>query len=195
MKITNILMLALLMSAGISCKDAKKEADAAAGEMEDTMETMKEEVTEETVRFMMEPKSESGVEGEVTFTEKDGKVAMHAEFSGLTPGEHAIHIHEKADCSADDGTSAGGHWNPTSAPHGQWGSGEGFHRGDIGNFTAGEDGTASVDFETDLWCLGCDDPNRNILGKAVIVHQGADDFTSQPSGAAGARVSCTGIIQ
>ena len=48
---------------------------------------------------------------------------------------------------------------------------------------------------TDQWCIGCDDPAKNILGKAVIVHQGEDDLTSQPSGAAGARVSCGGIIE
>jgi len=49
-------------------------------------------------------------------------------------------------------------------------------------------------FSTDLWCLDCDDPVKNIMGKAVIVHQGEDDLVSQPSGAAGARISCAGII-
>ena len=52
-----------------------------------------------------------------------------------------------------------------------------------------------VYFETDEWCIGCDDDTKNILGKAIIVHQGADDFTSQPSGAAGARISCAGIVE
>ncbi|MGB5361189.1 MAG: superoxide dismutase family protein, partial [Eudoraea sp.] len=75
------------------------------------------------------------------------------------------------------------------------GMAEGFHKGDIGNFTADTDGNAVVEFSTDQWCIGCEDENMNILGKAVIVHQGVDDFTSQPSGAAGARVSCTGIIE
>jgi Cu-Zn family superoxide dismutase len=51
-----------------------------------------------------------------------------------------------------------------------------------------------VSFSTDLWCLDCDDPVKNIIGKAVIVHQGKDDLVSQPSGAAGARISCAGII-
>ena len=52
-----------------------------------------------------------------------------------------------------------------------------------------------IKFSTDLWCIGCEDPTKNIVGKAVIVHQGADDLVSQPSGAAGSRVSCAGIIQ
>ncbi len=164
-------------------------------EMEEAVEVVKEEVMEETIAFKMDPKSDSNVAGEVEFTEKDGNVVMTASFSGLTPGKHAIHIHEKADCSAADGTSTGGHWNPTSEPHGKWGASEGYHRGDIGNFTADAEGNAVVEFTTDLWCLSCEDETKNITGKAVIVHQGVDDFVSQPSGAAGARISCTGIIK
>jgi len=114
--------------------------------------------------------------------------------SGLTEGTHAIHIHEKADCSSPDGKSTGGHWNPTFQPHGAWGS-EGYHRGDIGNFEADNEGNGEVTFATDQWCLGCDDETKNIIGKAIIVHQGADDLTSQPSGAAGSRISCAGIIR
>ena len=78
---------------------------------------------------------------------------------------------------------------------GKWGDSSGFHRGDIGNFTVDENGNGSVSFSTDLWCLGCDDKNRNILGKSIIVHKGADDFISQPSGAAGSRIACGGIIE
>ncbi len=195
MKIFRLSTLSLLLILGLGCKEAKKEAGEAVEEMEEAVEVVTEEIMVETVAFKMEPKSDSKVAGEVEFTEKDGKVVMKASFSGLTPGEHAIHIHEKADCSAADGTSTGGHWNPTSEPHGKWGASEGYHRGDIGNFTADADGNASVEFSTDLWCLSCEDQTRNITGKAVIVHQGVDDFVSQPSGAAGARVSCTGIIK
>lgn len=178
-----------------SCKEAKKEAEEASEAVEESMEMVQEEVMEESIAFKMEPKSDSNVSGEVSFTQNDGMVSMSATFSGLTPGEHAIHIHEKADCSAADGTSTGGHWNPTAEPHGKWGDEGGYHKGDIGNFTADADGNATVSFETDQWCIGCEDPNKNIVGKAVIVHQGVDDFVSQPSGAAGARISCTGIIE
>ena len=150
---------------------------------------------EEVIKFSMESKSDSNVTGEVTFTEKDGEVKMVAMLTGLTAGEHAIHIHEKADCSSADGKSTGGHWNPTFQPHAKWGAAEGYHKGDIGNFNADADGNAKIEFATDEWCIGCDDDTKNIVGKGVIVHQGVDDFTSQPSGAAGKRVSCTGIIQ
>ncbi|TMM56878.1 superoxide dismutase family protein [Maribacter algarum] len=200
MKKIKIAVMGFLMITSFNCKDVKKEADKAADTMEEAADEMKEaakEVTEEvnTVKFMMEPKSDSNVKGTVTFTEADGKVSMIAMLSGLSAGEHAIHIHDKADCSSADGKSTGGHWNPTNTPHGKWGAAEGYHKGDIGNFTADEAGLATVEFSTEEWCIGCDDETKNILGKGVIVHQGVDDFTSQPSGAAGARVSCTGIIQ
>ena len=147
------------------------------------------------ISVALNPKSESKVEGKVRFIEEDGVVQMTAKIRGLSKGSHAIHIHENSDCSSTDGTSAGGHWNPTSQPHGAWGSETGYHKGDIGNFTADADGNATVEFSTDQWCIGCDDDTKNIIGKSVIIHAGEDDLTSQPSGAAGARVSCAGIIE
>lgn len=202
MKSIKFIALSTMLVALCSCKEVKKEADKAsdamenaAEEMEDAANEINDEMTGKTVTFKMEPKSDSKVEGEVTFTEVDGEVKMMAAFMGLSEGEHAIHIHQTADCSSADGKSAGGHWNPTNQPHGKWGAAEGYHKGDIGNFAADADGNATVEFSTDEWCMGCDDENKNIIGKAVIVHQGQDDFTSQPSGDAGARVSCTGIIQ
>ena len=148
-----------------------------------------------TIQVEAESKSDSIVSGTITFSEMDEVVVMKATFSGLTPGLHAIHLHEFADCSSADGKSTGGHWNPTFEPHGAWGSETGYHKGDIGNFEADQKGEAVITFETDQWCIGCDDKTRNIIGKAVIVHQGKDDLVSQPSGAAGARVSCAGVIK
>jgi len=142
----------------------------------------------------MEAKSGSNVSGDATFTETNGKVVLTAKLTGLKPGVHGIHIHEKSDCSAADGSSAGGHWNPTFKQHGKFGEGE-YHKGDIGNFAANEDGIATVVFETDQWCIGCNDATKNIVGKSLVVHQDPDDFVSQPSGNAGGRVACTAIIK
>ena len=147
-----------------------------------------------TLTITLEPKSNSTVSGTATFTEKNGKVTFVAKMAGLQPGVHAIHIHEKSDCTAADGSSAGGHWNPTFKKHGKWGVGE-YHKGDIGNFTADDKGNGTITMTTDEWCIGCEDETKNILGKGLIVHQGTDDFTTQPSGNAGARVACSGIIK
>ena len=135
------------------------------------------------------PKNNSDVSGTVSFTETNGIVSMTASISGLTPGNHAIHIHAIGDCSADDGTSAGGHWNPSNVDHGAWESSP-FHIGDIGNIDAESDGNGTISRVTDLWCIDCGDSTKNIIGKAIIIHVGPDDFSSQPSGAAGPRIGC-----
>ena len=148
----------------------------------------------DTLTIYFTPKSGSHVSGNATFTVIDGKVNLVAKISGLKPGTHAIHIHEKSDCSAADGSSAGGHWNPTFKKHGKLGVGEA-HKGDIGNFTANENGEATIIFTTAEWCIGCGDATRDIMGKGLIVHEGADDYTSQPAGNSGARVACSAIIK
>ncbi|WP_395064090.1 superoxide dismutase family protein [Flavobacterium sp.] len=146
------------------------------------------------LNITLEPKSGSTVNGTATFSEKNGVVSFEAKLTGLKPGIHAIHIHEKADCSAGDATSAGGHWNPTHVKHGKWSDAE-HHKGDIGNFTADENGNATVTLKTDEWCIGCGDANKDILGKGLIVHANPDDYTTQPTGNAGGRVACAGIIK
>ena len=149
---------------------------------------------EKKITIQLEPKSGSKVTGTAEFVEKNGKVAFTAKLSGLEPGVHAIHIHEKADCSAADAASAGGHWNPTFKKHGKWGDVE-YHKGDIGNFPADVNGNGIITMSTSEWCIGCGDKNKDILGKGLIVHQKADDYVTQPTGDAGGRVACAGIIK
>ncbi len=195
MKKIYLSLLSLSLIAFIGCKNETKKADEEVEEIE--VEEVVEEVKEEpkAVTIQLEARSESTVTGTVNFSETDGVVSMVADMSGLTPGTHAIHLHAEADCSSADAKSSGGHWNPTFKDHGKWGAETGYHKGDIGNFEVGEDGLGKVEFSTNEWCIGCGDDKKDILGKAVVVHQGTDDFTSQPSGAAGARVSCAGIIE
>ena len=136
--------------------------------------------------------NDSGVTGMAVFTQNGDYITLTVEIQDATPGLHAVHIHANGDCSAPDGTSAGGHWNPTDVAHGKWGVGE-FHLGDIGNSTVGADGTGSITLTTDLWEIGTGS-DIDVVGKGIIVHAGADDFTSQPSGAAGARIGCGVIV-
>ena len=136
--------------------------------------------------------SESQLTGMATFTQIGQTVSLHIEIKNVDPGQHAVHIHEYGNCSSPDGKSAGGHWNPTNVAHGKWGEGE-FHLGDIGNIEVGEDGTGSIELTTELWEIGTGS-NIDVVGKGIIVHADADDFTSQPSGNAGARIGC-GVIE
>ena len=63
------------------------------------------------------PTAGNAAKGTVTFTQKGDKVVVVASVSGLAPGQHGFHIHEKGDCSSTDGMSAGGHFNPMTKPH------------------------------------------------------------------------------
>lgn len=187
----HLLFAAFLLMVVFSCKNDKK-TDENASDL-DTLEAVEKVVDTEEVTSLvvpLEPKSGSNAKGEATFTAKHDSVVMVVSLTGLTPGEHAIHLHAKADCSSDDAKSTGGHWNPTDQQHGKWGDDKGYHRGDIGNLTADEDGNATLTFATDQWAIGGDDDSKNIIGRGIIVHSGADDFTSQPTGNAGGRVAC-----
>jgi len=193
MKKQSIYILLLALTIVFACKKEKKQVETIVEET--TNQEVVEKVAPKKIIISLESKSDSNVAGTVVFTEDNDEVKMVALISNLTEGTHAIHLHEKADCSSADGKSTGGHWNPTAKQHGKWGDEIGYHVGDIGNFQADANGNGTITFVTDKWCIGCDDDTKNIIGKAVIVHQGTDDFTSQPSGAAGSRVSCGGIIE
>ena len=141
---------------------------------------------------MIGSSSDSGVTGIAVFTQNGDQITLMIEIQGALPGLHAVHIHANGDCSSPDGKSAGGHWNPTGVAHGKWGEGE-FHLWEIGNITVGEDGIDSITLTTDLWEIGTDS-DVDVVGRGIIVHAGADDFTSQPSGDAGARIGCGVIV-
>ena len=143
-----------------------------------------------TAAAQLAPTQGNSVHGMVKFTEAHGGVRVVAHLDGLTPGQHGFHVHDKGDCSAADGASAGGHFNPTGAPHGAPDDAQ-RHAGDLGNITADASGHAHYDRVDKN--LSFDGPN-SVIGKAVIVHGKADDLKGQPAGNAGPRVAC-GVIQ
>ena len=132
----------------------------------------------------------SEVKGTVTFTTVSGGVRIVADVYNLTPGKHGFHVHDKGDCSAHDGSSAGGHFNPTNTKHGGPDSAE-RHVGDMGNLVADAQGHAHYDRVDDLMQLNGPD---TIVGRSVIVHADPDDLTTQPTGNSGARIAC-GVIE
>lgn len=134
------------------------------------------------------PKSGSTATGRATFTAGGGTVTVRVSVEGATPGEHGVHIHERADCSSPDALSAGGHWNPTRAAHGELGHGS-FHLGDIGNLVVGSTGTGTLVRTVPYWSIH-GSKLTSVLGHSVVVHALADDGDSQPAGNAGARIAC-----
>lgn len=141
----------------------------------------------------LQPTEGNNVSGSLTFTQVgDTRIQIQGQITGLEPGLHGLHVHENGDCSAPDASSAGGHFNPAGATHGGPDAPAGQrHVGDLGNIEADSTGTAVVDITDELIAL---EGTNSIVGKAMVVHAGEDDLTTDPSGESGARVAC-GVIE
>ncbi|MFC6840443.1 superoxide dismutase family protein [Xanthomonas theicola] len=142
----------------------------------------------------LSPTQGNQVAGEVKFAVVDGAVHVAGIVTGLKPNsEHGFHIHEFGDCSAPDGSSAGGHFNPAKSDHGQV-SADPHHGGDMPNLKADAEGKATIDAPvSNNVNIGKGD-GFDILNHAVIVHADPDDYKTQPTGNAGARLAC-GVIK
>ncbi|MCR8827658.1 superoxide dismutase family protein [Pseudosulfitobacter koreensis] len=115
-----------------------------------------------------------------------GRTLVQIDLSGVPEGVHGVHLHETGDCSAPDFTSAGGHIAGDQM-HGVLAE-NGPHPGDMPNMTVGADGVLKADVFLEL--LDMESMIMDGDGAAFIVHSGADDYTSQPSGDAGSRIAC-----
>jgi Cu-Zn family superoxide dismutase len=145
-----------------------------------------------TAKGKIEGKSGSKLTGEVTFTEADGAVKVMVHVMNAPPGKHAVHIHEKGDCSAPDAKSAGGHFNPGGAhKHGAPDAAD-HHPGDFGNMEVGADGHGTLQLTSKDITVKAGP--SSVVGLAIIVHDKEDDMTTQPTGNAGDRIGC-GVIQ
>jgi Cu-Zn family superoxide dismutase len=151
-----------------------------------------EEQKEATAVALLQPRSGSNVSGNVKFTQIGDLVRVTGEVTGHSKGPKAMHIHEKGDCSDHAGMHTGGHFNPTKSKHGGPYSPE-KHAGDLGNIVFNAQGVAKINFTVGDISVSKTAPN-GIVGRAVIVHAAADDFKTDPTGNAGARVAC-GVIQ
>src|SRR5947199_9225772 len=139
---------------------------------------------------VLHPTAGNKVSGTVTFTPVTDGVQVHAEITGLAPGNHGFHVHEFGDCSAADASSAGAHFNPTNKPHAGPDAPE-RHVGDMGNVEADASGKATLEYLDHQISLTND--QQSAIGRSVIVHAKADDLKSQPAGDSGARIAC-GVI-
>jgi len=139
--------------------------------------------------------AEGGQAGTVTFQEtKSGLLHVIVEMTGLKPGPHAFHVHEKGTCDAASGfESAGGHL-AGGKKHGV-DNADGPHAGDFPNVHVGQEGVLKAEFFTDrLSISGGDAALLDEDGAAVMVHAEADDNASDPAGEAGARIAC-GVVE
>ncbi|AWH23755.1 superoxide dismutase family protein [Stenotrophomonas sp. YAU14D1_LEIMI4_1] len=150
--------------------------------------------TDATASAELAPTQGNETKGSVTFKVVDGKVHVSGQISGLKPGsEHGFHIHEKGDCSAPDGMSAGGHFNPGKQDHGSVAAAP-HHGGDMPNIKADDKGVATIDGPVSSNVNIGKGDDFDIIGRGLIVHADADDYKTQPTGNAGARLACA-VIQ
>ena len=149
-------------------------------------------MSDETLRAStgLEPTKGNKAVGEVNFEQAGDKVRVTAQLIGLpADGEFGFHIHEVGDCSSGDGMSAKGHFNPFGKPHGK---GAERHAGDMPNLKSDAKGKAKLTAELDIITLKSGP--ASIIGRSVIVHAEPDDYTTQPTGNAGARLA-RGVIK
>ncbi len=139
---------------------------------------------------VIEPTEGNQVKGTVTFSETEDGVKIVADLKGLTPGSHGFHIHEFGDCSAPDGSSAGGHFNPDNKSHGSHMDAN-RHAGDMGNIMANASGYAHMEFTDKMMMLKGE---KSIIDKGLIIHKNMDDLKTQPTGNAGPREGCGTIV-
>ena len=142
---------------------------------------------------VLQPTKGNSTSGQVVFTQTGNRVQVNAQVSGLAPNSvHGFHVHEKGDCSSGDGNSAGGHFNPMGKPHGEGGGAGEHHTGDMPNLHADAYGNANASFALSTMTVG--GGPTDIIGKGLIVHANPDDYKTQPTGNAGARLAC-GVIE
>lgn len=124
--------------------------------------------------------------GTVTATEMAGGIQLKIDARGMPAGMHGAHVHTTGRCDAPDFTTAGGHWNPTAKQHGT-SNPAGPHAGDAPNLTIGADGSGAV---TIMLPAGTMDGLLDADGSAFVIHAGADDYKTDPSGNSGGRIAC-----
>ena len=130
--------------------------------------------------------------GLVTFIQDDNHVVIQGEVHDVAPaGRHGLHVHETGECLPPDFTSAGGHFNPNGMPH-ACPPEPSRHAGDLGNIEINAEGHGMIEMDSDKFTLG---PGElSVVGRALILHEGEDDCTTQPTGDAGARLACGQIV-
>lgn len=131
--------------------------------------------------------------GTLVLTDAAEGIAISGRLTGLTPGQHAIHVHTVGRCDPPAFTTAGGHWNPFGREHGLLNP-RGSHAGDLPTITVGADGSATVQATTRGGSLRGANALLDADGAAVMIHAAPDDDRTDPAGNAGARIACGVIV-
>lgn len=190
-----VLLIAItlvLTACGGNTDDEQNKQDNT-GKANDNTQNDKQDDDKQTVEVDLQNGDGESV-GMATLEQVSEGVKITIDGHDIPKGTHGFHIHESGKCEAPDFKSAGGHFNPTDTNHG-FDDPDGPHAGDLPNIVVGEDGTVNESFIAKKVTLGKgkDDSLLSDGGTAIVIHEGADDGKSQPSGDAGDRFAC-GVI-
>lgn len=188
-KLPGVVLGAVLLTAG--CNSTTKEQVPVSGGETDVEQ--EQTAAAEIVAPFMNVDGENI--GSAVVRAENGGVEMDITVTGLTPGKHGIHIHENGVCTAPDfKASAGGHFNPEGKEHG-FDNPKGYHAGDLENLEADEEGNAEVRFTTDAVTLETGKENSLLDdgGRALVIHEGEDDYKTDPAGDSGKPFACAEI--
>lgn len=189
MKILASFLLLFLFVAGCG-KETEQQREQVVNESGEGTPGWREQQEADTLTIthaiaVLQPAKGSSAGGVITFDKTDEGIKITAKVTGLKPGKHGFHIHEFGDLSAPDFTSAGGHFSPLKNQHGAP-TAQNRHEGDMGNLEADGSGNAVLEWTDDRISFH---GHNSVLGRAVIVHENPDDYTTQPTGNAGGRVA------
>lgn len=179
------ISLALLTS----CSESNNRSHSNNRQQAQSNTGVQEKIFTEAIVYLS-PVKGNEVKGKVTFTKVPEGVKIIADIEGLKPGKHGFHVHEFADCGGEGASAAGAHFNPSHHEHGGPDSSS-RHVGDLGNLIADENGHAH--YERIDKVIQLNGPEA-IIGRSIIIHEKEDDYTTQPAGASGSRISC-GIVE
>lgn len=152
-------------------------------------------VTADKAVAVLKPTEGYETQGTITFTMSGDQVRVQGEITGLKPNSsHGFHVHEHGVCDMPKAAGAGGHFHLPGQTHGAPGVDKNIHAGDMGNIRSDAQGVAHVDLSFPQSQMTLGDAPQNIVNRGLIVHAGADDLKSQPSGNSGARAACAVIV-
>ena len=183
------IMSAMLLVVLTSCTEGNRSQTEVSPTATPITKSSAQEAQQKAVATL-QPTAGNKAAGTIAFTQAGDSTSIKVDVTGLAPGKHGFHVHEKGDCSSKDAKSAGDHFNPTKQPHAAPTAAK-RHVGDLGNLTADSTGKATTQLQDSVLRLSGD---QSLVGRSVIIHAKADDLKSQPSGDAGGRVAC-GVIK